>query len=146
MIIESNYFKLRSHLSATTNWTIYKYHVTFEPECLAKRVQVFLVSQHRNAIGGYLFDGAQLFTVRRLHVDENERAEFQTTTRDKTTYTIKMQFTKIVLMTEQESLQVLNLILRRNMNGLKLQLVGRNFYDPSAMVRYLQTLLHRSLS
>lgn len=122
-------------MSSTENWTIYKYHVTFEPECLAKRVQAFLVGQHRNAIGGYLFDGAQLFTVRRLHDEENERAEFQTTTRDQTTYTIKMQFTKIVLMTEQESLQVLNLILRRNLNGLHLQLVGRNFYDPDAMVR-----------
>lgn len=133
--IEANYFKLRSHLPSTANWTIYKYHVTFEPECMAKRVQAFLVGQHRNEIGGYLFDGAQLFTVRRLHEDENERAEFQTTTRDQTTYTIKMQFTKIVLMTEQESLQVLNLILRRNMKGLNLTLVGRNFYDPGAMVR-----------
>lgn len=134
VVIEANYFSLRSHLPTNRNWTIYKYHVTFEPECLAQRVQSFLVGQHRNEIGGYLFDGAQLFTVRRLHEDENERAEFQTKTRDNTTYTIRMQFTRIVLMSEQESLQVLNLILRRNMKGLDLTLVGRNFYDPGAMV------------
>lgn len=109
--------------------------MTFDPECLAQRVQSFLVGQHRNDIGGYLFDGAQLFAVRKLHEDENVRVEFRTTTRDGTTYTIQMQFTKIVLMSEQESLQVLNLILRRNMKGLNLTLVGRNFYDPAAMVR-----------
>lgn len=132
--IEANYFRLRSNLPTNRNWTIYKYHVTFDPECLAQRVQTFLVGQHRSEIGGYLFDGAQLFTARKLHVDENEPTEFQTETRDKTTYTIRMQFTKIVLMSEQESLQVLNLILRRNMKGLDLTLVGRNFYDPGAMV------------
>lgn len=142
--IEANYFQLRSHLPSGKNWTIYKYHVTFEPECLANRVQSFLVGQHRNAIGGYLFDGAQLFTVRRLHEDESERVEFQTTTRDDTKYTIRMQFTRIVLMSEPESLQVLNLILRRNMKGLNLTLVGRNFYDPGAMVS-VDFFLHNSL-
>lgn len=133
--IEANYFKLRSRLPANTNWTIYKYHVTFEPECMARRVQAFLVGQHKTEIGGYLFDGAQLFTVRKLHQNENDPVEFQTETRDQTTYTIRVRFTKIVLMSEQESLQVLNLILRRNMKGLNLTLVGRNFYDPQAMVR-----------
>lgn len=103
---------------------------------MAKRVQTFLVGQHRQEIGGFLFDGAQLFTVRKLHDGDNGVVEFQTETRDKTTYTIRIQFTKIVLMSEQESLQVLNLILRRNMKGLKLTLVGRNFYDPQAMVWY----------
>lgn len=134
VIIEANYFRLRSHLPANRNWTIYKYHVTFEPECMARRVQAFLVGHHKNEIGGYLFDGAQLFTVRKLHVSENEPVEFQTETRDQTTYTVRIRFTKIVLMSEQESLQVLNLILRRNMKGLNLTLVGRNFYDPQAMV------------
>lgn len=37
-------------------------------------------------------------------------------------------------MTESQSLQILNLILRRAMGGLELQLVGRNFYDPDAKV------------
>lgn len=108
---------------------------------MARRVQAFLVGQHRREIGGFLFDGAQLFTVRKLHEDATGLVEYQTVTRDETTYTIRVQFTKIVLMSEQESLQVLNLILRRNMKGLSLALVGRNFYDPKAMVRYLSLTL-----
>lgn len=37
-------------------------------------------------------------------------------------------------MTEQASLQILNLIMRRAMEGLKLQLVGRNFFDAIAKI------------
>lgn len=132
--IETNYFKLKS-TSPTIQWTIYKYHVTFDPECAARNIKSFLIGQHRAEIGGYLFDGSQLFATRKLHEnDENIRIQFQTKTRDETMYTITLRFTKIVSMIEQESLQVLNLILRRNMNGLNLTLVGRNFYDPQAKV------------
>lgn len=131
--LEANYFALQSALS---NWKIYKYHVTFEPECLMKRLQIFLVSQHKATIGGYLFDGAQLFTTRNLH-GENKSVEFRSETRDQTVYAIKAVFTRIVSMSDQESLQVLNLIQRRNMSGLHLQLVGRNYYDPQNMVNHI---------
>lgn len=129
-MIETNYFSLRSRLS-NNEWPIYKYHVTFEPECSVRRLQMFLVGTHRDKIGGFLFDGAQLFTTRKLH-GENNTVEFQTETRDKQVFTIKMQFTRMVMMNERESLQVLNLILRRNMKGLDLKLVGRNFYDANS--------------
>lgn len=132
VLLEANYFALQSQTSCH-QWTIYKYHVTFQPECMMKRLQIFLLSQHKNKIGGYLFDGAQLFTTRNLH-GENTAIEFKSETRDKTVYTMKVVFTRIVLMSDQESLQVLNLIQRRNMGGLHLQLVGRNYYDPQNMV------------
>lgn len=128
--LEANYFALQSQSAAINQWKIYKYHVTFEPECMMKRMQIFLISQHKSKIGGYLFDGAQLFTTRNL----SEAVEFKSETRDQTVYTIKMVFTRIVSMCDQESLQVLNLIQRRNMSGLHLQLVGRNYYDPKNMV------------
>lgn len=130
--LEANYFALQSR-TAFNRWKIYKYDVKFEPECVMKRLQIFLVSQHKNKIGGFLFDGAQLFTTRNLH-GENKGVEFKSETRDQTVYTIKMVFTRIVMMSEQESLQVLNLIQRRNMIGLHLKQVGRNYYDPKNMV------------
>lgn len=130
--LEANYFALRSRKECS-RWTIYKYHVTFEPECAMKRLQMVLVAQHRNIIGGFLFDGAQLFATRKLH-SENNAIEFKSETRDEKVYSVKLLFTRIVSMTDQESLQVLNLIQRRNMSGLKLQVVGRNYYDPKNMV------------
>lgn len=125
--LETNYFKL-AWRSATIQWKIYKYNITFDPECSIKRVQMFLIGQHRSEIGGYLFDGNQLFATRKLHKN-SDTVEYSTQTRDERIYKIHFKFTKIVLMNEQESLQVLNLILRRNMNGLKLALIGRNFYE-----------------
>ncbi|XP_055301772.1 protein piwi-like [Sitodiplosis mosellana] len=130
--LEANYFALKSR-TACNQWKIYKYHVTFDPECMMKRMQIFLVAQHKKDIGGFLFDGAQLFTTRNLH-GENKSVKFVSETRDQTVYTVGMTFTKIVMMSEQESLQVLNLIQRRNMIGLHLERVGRNYYDPQNMV------------
>lgn len=132
VLIEANYFELQSQI-AHTQWIIYKYHITFEPECLLKRLQMFLVAKHKSTIGGFLFDGAQLFATRKLHTNECNFIQLRSNTRD-TVYTIKFTFTRIVSMSDQESLQVLNLIQRRNMSGLRLQLVGRNYYDPQNMV------------
>lgn len=132
--LEANYFALRSRMNSS-QWKIYKYHVTFEPECVMKRLQIFLLAQHKQVIGGYLFDGAQLFTTRNLH-GENNTVLFKSETRDRNEYSVKMMFTRIVSMTDRESLQVLNLIHRRNMGGLNLQVVGRNYYDPQNMVSF----------
>lgn len=131
--LETNYFALESQMTRN-QWTIYKYHVTFEPECVVKSLQMFLLSQHKGTIGGYLFDGTQLFTTRNLHGDD-KIVEFTSITREETEYRLKILFTRVVLMSDQESQQVLNLIQRRNMRGLHLQLVGRNYYDPLKAVR-----------
>lgn len=132
VILEANYFALHSQMN-NFEWKIYKYHVTFEPKCSLKRLQYFLVSQHKAKIGGFLFDGAQLFATRKLHKDSDVLI-LESKTRDEQVFSIKLLFTRIVSMSEQESLQVLNLIQRRNMNGLKLQIVGRNYYDPQNMI------------
>lgn len=133
VLIEANYFSLESRIPHA-RWIIYKYHVTFEPECTGqKRLQMFLLMEHKRTIGGYLFDGSQLFATRNLHGDNNF-VQFTSTTRDQKCFQIKLTFTRIVAMSDQESLQVLNLIQRRNMNGLHMKLVGRNYYDPENMV------------
>lgn len=132
IIVQANYFPLVTR-NATTVWSIYKYHVTFEPEVELRGLKSALVGQHKNVIGGYLFDGAQLFTTRPLHGGGRDIV-FTSESREQNTYQVKCTFTNLVRMNEKESLQVLNLILRRNMNSLNLQLVGRNFYDPQNMV------------
>ena len=59
----------------------------------------------------------------------NEVTHFVSKRLDGSEVTIICKYIKEVSMTEQSSLQILNLILRRGMEGLKLQLVGRNFFD-----------------
>lgn len=98
------------------------------------RLRNALVMQHKDKIGGFLFDGTQLFLTRELDTEKGI-VQFTSKTRTDEVYTLTLKFTKIVEMTEQESLQILNLILRRATKGLELQLVGRNFYDAAARVR-----------
>lgn len=129
-MIEANYFKLRP----VREFSIFKYHVTFAPECESRRLQSFLIGHHRNVIGGYCFDGAQLFATQALHRAGELNVQYQTTTRDEQVYTVTLRFTRLIPLSQQESLQLLNLILRRNLRGLDMARVGRNFYDPSAMV------------
>lgn len=89
--------------------------------------------QHKEKIGGFLFDGTQLFLTRQLDTEKGTiKLESKTRTDEK--YTLTLKFTTIVQMTEPESLQILNLILRRATAGLKLQLVGRNFYDAASKI------------
>lgn len=89
-----------------------------------------LLAKHKDLIGGYLFDGMQLFAIRRL----DPLMKLKSIDREEREYTVTIKFTKVVEMTSIESLQVLNLIQRRAMQTLGLQLVGRNHFDPAAMV------------
>lgn len=127
--LQANYFRLLK----TPAWNIYKYHVSFEPEIAMVRLRNAMIMQHKEKIGGFLFDGTQLFLTRELDT-ERGILMLNSETRTQEKYTLKLQFTKVVQMDEPESLQILNLILRRATSGLKLQLVGRNFFDAAAKV------------
>lgn len=125
--LTANFFRLPK----IPAWSIYKYHTDFEPECLMARLKSAMIAQHKELIGGYLFDGTQLFVTKEL---PNSALELVSRTREDTTYNIKLKFTKIVTTNEAEYLQILNLILRRATQGLNLKLVNRNFYDAEAKV------------
>lgn len=133
MRLQANFFRLLKQ----PTWNIYKYDIKFEPECMMMGLRNALIMQHKDEIGGYLFDGTQLFLTRKLKTDDNDTIVYRSESREKVEYTLTAKFTRIVQMTENESLQILNLILRRATHGLDLKLVGRNFYDPSAKVRNL---------
>lgn len=123
----TNYFQL----IRKPNWMIYRYRVDFKPEVHLDKLRNFLIATQKEMLGGYLFDGTQIFITRKLEQDVVEKVA---RTRDETEYMIIFKHTGVVAMTENTSLQVINLILRRAMGGLKLQLVGRNFYDADAKV------------
>lgn len=130
--LQANYFRLLHKPS----WQISKYHVTFEPEVLQSGLRKALVRQHKEMLGGYLFDGSQLFLIRSL---EQTNLELKSTAlRDNVEYKLMIQYTTSVESTQIEYMQILNLILRFAMNGLQLKLVNRNFFDPQAKVDFPQ--------
>lgn len=127
--LQANYFALRRKPS----WNIFQYRVDFQPDVYSDGLRKWLVRSIKSELGGYLFDGTQLFVIKRIGSHDQEQR--RVTVADGGEYTITMRFTKEVSMTDSASLQVLNLILRHAMQGLRLQLVGRNFFDPDARAR-----------
>jgi aubergine-like protein len=56
--LNANYFPLHT----VTNWLLYQYHVSFEPSEDSKAAKHKMVRDHKEKLGGYLFDGKMLYT------------------------------------------------------------------------------------
>lgn len=125
--LTANYFRLQTMPS----WKIYQYHVDFEPQIDITGARKALFRTHRERFQGFIFDGAILLTSTKLDEDE---VVYPTRREDGQEYRIKVRFIKNVSMTDEMSLMVLNNILRRGMEGLRLQIVGRNFFDAAAKI------------
>ncbi|XP_065086066.1 protein aubergine-like [Ochlerotatus camptorhynchus] len=126
--LQANYFKVLKH----PEWILHQYRVDFAPPCESMRLMQGLMSQHKKIFGGYLFDGTQLFMVNKLRSDQLSLECRHDRTGD--IYQIRIVHTGTVDMTNDVGIQVLNLILRRAMGGLNLQLVGRNLFDAAAKI------------
>jgi aubergine len=125
--LTANYFRLLR----SPQWNIYQYRVDFAPDIEHMMVRKGLIGSQKENFGGYLFDGTMLFLTRKL---PNESTELYSTRRDGEQIRITVKFVGEISMTNGTALQILNLILRRAMEGLKLQLVGRNFFDAVAKI------------
>lgn len=99
--LQANYFRLKQR----PNWQIYRYHVEFKPEVHNERLRNALIFSQKEMIGGYLFDGTQLFLTRKL---ESDRVEKTVKGRiDNEEYMLVIKFTGLVSMSESQSIQVL---------------------------------------
>lgn len=110
------------------------YRVDFEPDVEIAGMRKAFVGSQRETFGGYLYDGQNMiYLTQRLAEDQ---MEFDVKSREGEDYKMKVKYTNTTIeMTSAMATQVLNLILRRTMEGLNLQLVGRNLYDPLNKVR-----------
>ncbi|XP_061394627.1 protein aubergine [Musca vetustissima] len=129
--VQANYFRILKK----PKWSIHQYRVDFRPDVDMVRLRRAYLGSHKELFGGYIFDGTVLFCTNYfIDPSENGQKELLTKNREGETIQIKLKHVGIVDVTDVQLLQVLNLILRRSMEGLKLQLVGRNFFDPGAKI------------
>lgn len=126
--LQTNYFCV----TKTPQWNVYQYRVDFLPEIDLSRIRRGVLSEHKQHFGGYIFDGTVLFTTKAL---ADKQTEFVSKTKDGEAVKIVVRYVGVVQVTDGQYLQILNLILRRAMEGLNLQLVGRNFFDALAKVQ-----------
>uniref|UniRef100_A0A1A9W8C2 Piwi domain-containing protein n=1 Tax=Glossina brevipalpis TaxID=37001 RepID=A0A1A9W8C2_9MUSC len=111
-------------------WSIHQYRVDFSPN-VDMVVRRAYLAHHKELFGRYIFDGTVLFCT--VYLDDkmvNGVLELLTKNREGEIIQIKLKHVGVVDITDAQLVQILNLMLRRSMEGLKLQLVGRNFFDP----------------
>lgn len=99
--LQANYFRFQRR----PDWHIYRYHVEFKPEVLSEQLRKALIFSQKEMLGGYLFDGTQLFLTRKLESDVVEKTA--TGRIDNETYMLVIKFTGEVSMSESTSLQIL---------------------------------------
>ncbi|XP_017059224.1 protein aubergine [Drosophila ficusphila] len=130
--VQTNYFKVLKR----PNWTIYQYRVDFVPDVDNTRLRRAFLNEHRGLLGGYIFDGTILFCTKQFQAVQNSAyvLELLTKSRAGENIEVKIRAAGSVDATDNQQLQVLNLILRRAMEGLNLQLVSRNYFDPQAKI------------
>lgn len=128
MKIKANYFPLNS----TIKWEIYHYHVEFTPEIEMASFKNALMARHREIIGNFLYDrGSSIYTTRVL---ENDMTEIVTRDRDEREILIKIKRVGVISPLESRTIQVQNIILKKALKALNLQLVGRDYFDAAARV------------
>ncbi|XP_033215662.1 piwi-like protein Siwi [Belonocnema kinseyi] len=125
--LQSNYFQM-----ITKNWCLYQYRVDFSPEEDRTFVRKGLLRIHHETIGAYIFDGTVLFTSSRLP----EGMElFSMRQSDQEKIRISLRMVGELQKGDHHYIQFFNIVMRKCLDNLKLQLVGRNFYDPANKIQ-----------
>ncbi|XP_068632882.1 piwi-like protein Siwi [Battus philenor] len=122
----ANYFVVET----TPQWRLYQYHVDISPEEDNTGVRKALLKIHSKTLGGYLFDGTVLYTIKRLHPEPLELYSDRRTDGERMRLLIKL--TCDVSPGDYHYIQIFNIIIRKCFNLLQLQIVGRDFFDPVA--------------
>lgn len=126
--LKANYFELKT----MPKFNINQYRIDFEPDIEMVAIRKRLLFEQKPLLGGYLYDTRN--TVYLTHKLERSPLVMTGKDREGNAYQMTLKLVGSVSMETRESLQVLNVILRRAMDGLHLQLIGRNFFDAKATV------------
>ncbi|XP_065166843.1 piwi-like protein Siwi [Atheta coriaria] len=126
--IQTNYFRVEKR----ADWCIYQYRVDFAPEIdvTFTKKKLFYTGVASMELGSALFDGTVLYTPFRINPDPKEIVVDSLTNPDeKVRITIRM--VGELHKSSYQYLQVYNLIMRKCMSHLKLQLIRRDYFDPA---------------
>ena len=120
---------------SVTSWCLQQYRVDFNPDedLTTKERRDMMRVGMKNILTGYLFDGTLLYSPRRLDPDPLELT-VNSPRVDPTPIHITVRHVGEVSQEDSHYLQVFNIIMRKCMRFLNLQLLGRDFFDPHAKV------------
>lgn len=128
--LKANYLQL-----TTTNkiFMLYQYRVDMAPEVdQTYHRKDYVRDAVREILTGYVFDGTVLYTQKKIHPDPLVKTVHGKNEGEVITVTIKL--VGDVMYHDWHYLQVFNIIMRKCISALKLQMVSRNYFDPRAKV------------
>lgn len=139
--LKANYFKFNK----MSHFELMQYRVDFSPNIELTGIRKYLIFQQKSVLGGYIYDGASaLYLSKKLDTNPFEYSE---RTKEGDVIKIVIKTTEnIIRMCDGMGTQVLNLILRRSMGGLKLQLVKRDYYDALNKVHFQHFFLQHMVT
>ncbi|KAL7288194.1 piwi-like protein Siwi [Trichogramma pretiosum] len=131
ILCKSNYFKLTNK----TDWCLYMYRVDFSPCDDRTRTKKALIRTHKDKLGAYIFDGTVLYTSHRLPqpLELTSESPYSDIVPAQVVQ-IKIRLVGDLPIGDYHYLQFFNIVVRRCLEHLKLQLVGRDYYDPSCAI------------
>ena len=132
--ISANFFAL----VAKPNWRLLKYRVDMVPEIDVTKIRKGLLYSHKDVLGSVIFDGTLLFTDTRLVADNQPLVLNSKRESDGQVVVITIRLVEEIQPTDFHYTQFFNIVLRRCMEKMKMQLVGRNYYDPGAKIALTQ--------
>ncbi|KAM9215701.1 piwi-like protein 2 [Leptosomus discolor] len=111
------------------NEAVYQYHVTFSPEVECKSVRFAMLKEHRAVTGDVTaFDGSILYLPLLLPQPVSLKVQRRS---DGEEVTITIQKTKVLEPSSDLCIPFYNMVFRRVMRILNMNLVGRNFFEPA---------------
>ncbi|KAL3288101.1 hypothetical protein HHI36_002551 [Cryptolaemus montrouzieri] len=127
--LAANFFKIINK----PDWCLHQYRVNFDPEIddtRTKRKLIYVAYKQENDIGGFLFDGTVLYTPLILNPDPMERFA------DKDDVKVRITVKRVGELSwgDYHYLQVFNILIRKCLRLMELQLVGREYYDCNAQI------------
>ncbi|XP_034048599.1 piwi-like protein 1 [Thalassophryne amazonica] len=122
--LTANFFRLLSR----PQWVLYQYHVDFKPPMDSLRLRARLIFCHEDTIGRvHILDGDMLFLPRRLHGKETV---LHSETRSGEKVQVTVTLTNELPPTSPVCIQFYNILFKRILKKLDMQVIGRNYYNP----------------
>ncbi|XP_049818094.1 piwi-like protein Siwi isoform X2 [Aethina tumida] len=122
--LHANYFEMLS----TGKWCLTQYRVDFNPEVdNTKERRSLLYTALKDTVVGYIFDGTVMSTPQVIHPDPLEKF---VENKDGEKKMVTIRRVAEVSWGDYSYIQVFNIIIRKCSAYLKLEMVGRDFFDP----------------
>ena len=135
----TNYFSMK----LKSEWRLYQYRVDISPEEDRTFMIKVMVRQHTEVLKDYIFDGTMLFSPTLYAGTSNGQVlSLVSKNQEGQVYQITIRLVGECGSMDFYFIQFFNIVMRKCLEGLKLQLLGRNYFDP---VVSLSSLLHAAI-